>query len=81
MARSQEDLSCCCQLLGDLLTLPPSLAAGTWRGSVVAVKAIVLPAALSGKAKRERMAVMEAAISSTMAHPNIVQTYTYDMRP
>jgi hypothetical protein len=40
--------------------------AGLWRGSVVAVKTQVLPAKMSGAEKRERMAVMEAAISSTM---------------
>jgi hypothetical protein len=27
------------------------------------------------------MAVMEAAISSTLAHPNIVATYTYSIKP
>ncbi len=26
-------------------------------------------------------AIMEAAISSTLSHPNIVQTYTYTIRP
>ena len=46
---------------------------GLWRGSVVAVKATVLPARMSGAEKRERMAIMEAAISSAMNHPNIVQ--------
>jgi hypothetical protein len=40
--------------------------AGLWRGSIVAVKTMVLPAKMSGAEKRERMAVMEAAISSTM---------------
>lgn len=49
------------------------LPAGMWRGSTVAVKTMVLPARMSGAEKRERMAIMEAAISSTMAHPNIVQ--------
>jgi hypothetical protein len=39
---------------------------GLWRGSTVAVKTMVLPAQMSGAEKRERMAVMEAAISSTM---------------
>lgn len=48
-------------------------AAGLWRGSTVAVKTMILPARMSGAEKRERMAIMEAAISSTMAHPNIVQ--------
>ena len=26
-------------------------------------------------------AIMEAAISSTLSHPNVVQTYTYTIRP
>ena len=46
---------------------------GLWRGTVVAVKTMVLPANMSGAEKREKMAVMEAAISSTLSHPNIVQ--------
>ncbi|KXZ45700.1 hypothetical protein GPECTOR_51g685 [Gonium pectorale] len=54
---------------------------GLWRGTEVAIKTIVLPAGMSGKEKREKMAVMEAAISSSLAHPNIVQTYTYHIRP
>ncbi|GFR42839.1 hypothetical protein Agub_g3797 [Astrephomene gubernaculifera] len=54
---------------------------GLWRGTEVAIKTIVLPANMSGKEKREKMAVMEAAISSSLAHPNIVQTYTYHIRP
>ncbi|PNW79397.1 hypothetical protein CHLRE_09g413400v5 [Chlamydomonas reinhardtii] len=54
---------------------------GLWRGTEVAIKTIVLPARMSGKEKREKMAVMEAAISSSLSHPNIVQTYTYHIRP
>ncbi|GIL92905.1 hypothetical protein Vretifemale_20388 [Volvox reticuliferus] len=50
---------------------------GVWRGTDVAVKTMVLPANMSGAEKREKMAIMEAAISSSLAHPNIVQTYTY----
>lgn len=46
---------------------------GLWRGTVVAVKTMVLPANMSGQEKREKMAIMEAAISSSLAHPNIVQ--------
>jgi hypothetical protein len=34
---------------------------------------MILPAKMSGAEKRERMAIMEAAISSAMNHPNIVQ--------
>ncbi|WIA33746.1 hypothetical protein OEZ86_006861 [Tetradesmus obliquus] len=54
---------------------------GVWRGSTVAIKTMILPAKMSGAEKRERMAIMEAAISSVMNHPNIVQTYTYTIKP
>jgi hypothetical protein len=32
-------------------------------------------------ARRQRMAIMEAAISSSISHPNVVQTYTYQLQP
>ncbi|GIL61307.1 hypothetical protein Vafri_15698 [Volvox africanus] len=54
---------------------------GMWRGTVVAVKTMILPANMTGQEKREKMAVMEAAISSSLVHPNIVTTYTYFIRP
>jgi hypothetical protein len=34
---------------------------------------MILPPYMSGKEKREKMFVMETAISSALAHPNIVQ--------
>lgn len=34
---------------------------------------MLLPAKMSGTERRERMAIMEAAISSAMHHPNILQ--------
>jgi hypothetical protein len=46
---------------------------GVWRGTTVAVKSLVLPSNMSGAQRRERMAFMEAAISSSLSHPNIVQ--------
>jgi hypothetical protein len=46
---------------------------GTWRGTVVAVKIMILPSYMTGKEKRERMAIMETAISSSLSHPNVVQ--------
>ena len=46
---------------------------GLWRGRAVAVKSMLLPTKMNGSEKRERMAVMEAAISSSLQHPNIVQ--------
>lgn len=36
---------------------------------------------MSGAEKREKMVVWEAAISSSLTHPNIVQTYTYSIKP
>ncbi|GAX78317.1 hypothetical protein CEUSTIGMA_g5759.t1 [Chlamydomonas eustigma] len=54
---------------------------GLWYGKQVAVKSIVLPLGMDGKEKRERMAIMEVAISSSLQHPNIVQTYTYSLIP
>ena len=39
----------------------------------MAVKSMLLPTKMNGSEKRERMAVMEAAISSSLQHPNIVQ--------
>ena len=42
---------------------------------------MILPSYLSGKERREKMAVMETAISSSLSHPNIVQTYTYAVEP
>lgn len=35
----------------------------------------------AGKEKREKMAIMETAISSLLSHPNVVQTYTYSVEP
>jgi len=36
---------------------------------------------MSGAEKREKMVVWEAAISSSLMPPNIVQTYTYKIKP
>jgi hypothetical protein len=57
------------------------LCVGYWKGTLVAVKTMVFPAAMSGKEKREKMAIMETAISASLSHPNIVQMYTYYLRP
>lgn len=35
---------------------------GTWKGTTVAIKCVVLPANMSGQEKREKMAIMEAAV-------------------
>ena len=47
---------------------------------VVAVKQQVMPQLMDDVEKRERMAIMEAAISSTLCHPNIVQVDRWGWR-
>jgi hypothetical protein len=53
---------------------------GTWRGTTVAVKRMVLPAEMSNTERAHKMAVMEIGISSSMVHPHLVQTYTYSIK-
>eukprot|EP00803_Ostreobium_quekettii_P003920 evm.model.scf_1645.2 EVM.evm.TU.scf_1645.2 scf_1645:26953-31465(-) len=53
---------------------------GVWKGIPVAIKTVVfqdLPEAVNRQRQR---AVIEAAISSSIAHKNIVQTYTYSFK-
>ncbi|KXZ50656.1 hypothetical protein GPECTOR_15g340 [Gonium pectorale] len=55
---------------------------GSWRGLPAAVKTLVVPEAAVGKEGRARQrAVLEAAISMSMAHTNVVATYSYDIKP
>ncbi|KXZ52948.1 hypothetical protein GPECTOR_8g322 [Gonium pectorale] len=54
---------------------------GMWRGLTVAVKALVVQDGLIGEEGRQRQrAVLEAAISSSLDHPNVVATYAYEVR-
>ncbi|KXZ47104.1 hypothetical protein GPECTOR_38g341 [Gonium pectorale] len=55
---------------------------GRWRSLPVAVKTLVLPEVAAGSEDgQRRRAVLEAAISLSMAHENIVATYTYMLKP
>ena len=54
-------------------TLCSQVYKGLWRGNLVAIKYLVLPSNMSGADKHTSMAVIEAAISSSLSHPNIVQ--------
>ncbi|GFR50775.1 hypothetical protein Agub_g13040 [Astrephomene gubernaculifera] len=55
---------------------------GTWRGLRVAVKSLVVHDALLGaEARRRQRAILEAAISTSLHHPNVVSTYAYEVRP
>eukprot|EP00798_Chlamydomonas_sp_ICE-L_P015533 gene15533-21624_t len=55
---------------------------GTWRGLEVAIKRIIfqLLSGAEGDAGRAT-ALREAAINASLNHPNIVTTYSYDMKP
>ncbi|KAF8066284.1 Gucy1b1 [Scenedesmus sp. PABB004] len=79
ISTAEENHIQCLELLGE--GTYGKVYKGLWKGSVVAIKTIVLPEAMSGQEKREKMAIMEAAISSALSHPNIMQTYTYDIKP
>ncbi|GFH21623.1 protein kinase domain-containing protein [Haematococcus lacustris] len=51
---------------------------GLWRGIRVAVKCMLFQEARSNA---KRQALQEAAINSRLAHPNIVNTFTFQLRP
>ena len=54
---------------------------GTWHGLEVAIKRVILQVlADSASQAKLRTALREAAINSTLDHPNIVSTYTYNMQ-
>ena len=54
--------------------------AGVWRGLRVAVKTVVFQGVSAGNASMQRAAA-EASIAYNLAHPNIVVTYSYDLKP
>ncbi len=57
-------------------------AQGTWRGLEVAIKRVIFQVLTCMGNEVSRMkALREAAINSTLNHPNIVSTYTHDMQP
>ncbi|GLC75804.1 hypothetical protein PLESTF_001689300 [Pleodorina starrii] len=54
---------------------------GQWRGLPVAVKILVVSQELASKEGTARQrAALEAAISMSMAHPNVVVTYSYQVK-
>ncbi|KXZ46412.1 hypothetical protein GPECTOR_44g86 [Gonium pectorale] len=56
--------------------------AGRWRSLPVAIKALVLTDVEAGlEGWRRQQATLEAAISLSMAHENVVGTYTYMLKP
>ncbi|PNH03323.1 putative serine/threonine-protein kinase, partial [Tetrabaena socialis] len=51
---------------------------GTWRGLAVAVKSMIFNS--DNNARQQQRPLLEAAISSNLAHTNIVTTYSYELR-
>jgi hypothetical protein len=47
----------------------------------VAQKRIQLPSSFSALQKKKTSLAMEAAISTSMSHPNVVHTYHWEMVP
>ncbi|KXZ47093.1 hypothetical protein GPECTOR_38g330 [Gonium pectorale] len=55
---------------------------GRWRSLPVAVKTMVVTDVEAGaEGRKQQQAVLEAAISLSMAHENVVATYTYLLKP
>ncbi|KAG2431197.1 hypothetical protein HXX76_009725 [Chlamydomonas incerta] len=55
---------------------------GTWRNLRVAIKTLVVHDALAGGQARQRhRAIIEAAISKSLQHPNVVTTYEAEVVP
>eukprot|EP00803_Ostreobium_quekettii_P009339 evm.model.scf_518.3 EVM.evm.TU.scf_518.3 scf_518:26975-29263(-) len=53
---------------------------GTWKGITVAIKTVVFQDVVDSASRQRQRAVFEAAISSSVAHKNIVQTYAYNFK-
>eukprot|EP00803_Ostreobium_quekettii_P011186 evm.model.scf_3883.2 EVM.evm.TU.scf_3883.2 scf_3883:5939-9466(-) len=53
---------------------------GTWKGVPVAIKTVVFQDLEEAPSRPRQRAVLEAAISSSVAHRNIVQTYSYSFK-
>jgi serine/threonine protein kinase len=47
----------------------------------VAVKTVTFQDRTSGSQKSQQRAMLEAAITSSISHPNVVSTYSYDIQP
>uniref|UniRef100_A0A7S1SJ73 Protein kinase domain-containing protein n=1 Tax=Tetraselmis chuii TaxID=63592 RepID=A0A7S1SJ73_9CHLO len=54
---------------------------GFWKGAVVAFKVVQLPPQHSKLEKQQRKMAMETAISTALRHPNVVQTFSFEMVP
>ncbi|GMH33731.1 hypothetical protein BSKO_01565 [Bryopsis sp. KO-2023] len=57
-----------------------SVHKGKWRELPVAVKTIVFRGHQNDSQERQQAAIREVAITSGLAHPNVVCTYSYDIK-
>ncbi|CAD7699742.1 unnamed protein product [Ostreobium quekettii] len=53
---------------------------GTWKNITVAIKTVVFQDLSESSNRQKQRAIFEAAISSSVAHKNIVQTYAYSFK-
>ncbi|MEW5312531.1 MAG: hypothetical protein WDW38_004160 [Sanguina aurantia] len=55
---------------------------GEWKGLTVAVKTLVFQAhSFGAEGRRRHRSMLEAAITTSLVHPNVISTYSYDIRP
>ena len=59
----------------------PQVYRGMWKGLMVAVKTITFQDRMIGGDKGQNTAIMEAAISSSKAHPSVVATFYHEIKP
>mmetsp|Transcript_25649 Transcript_25649/g.55849 ORF Transcript_25649/g.55849 Transcript_25649/m.55849 type:complete len:1132 (+) Transcript_25649:194-3589(+) len=53
---------------------------GMWKGLLVAIKTLTFQDKLFGGESAQRTAMTEAAIGASLLHPNVVITYTYELK-
>jgi len=54
---------------------------GLWKGVTVAYKIVQLPPNKSKLEREQKKMAMETVISSSLRHPNVVQTFSYEIVP
>lgn len=54
---------------------------GEWKGLTVAIKTLLFQAhSFGAEGRRRHRSMLEAAITTSLVHPNVISTYSYDIR-